>query len=410
MVGCTSPTETESATGDIKVQIPVRENDQPQLKVVTLHQIEDLRRVLGGHAIFYYAPKIEDSLVMGEVPHARFTKMSGDVFVPANRQSAEMAAIYYHLQNLSAFDAVLGLADLNVGPRKVAISTRILKSNMLVRDNSFYDQNSDAMIFVDFESMGFPLTLNSGVIAHEHFHSIFSKLVILPLVKAGRLSESLKVSSHRTVSKISNSSATLESEFTGLNEKELKRNFQNFILLKALNEGLADYWGWHYSKNEKFVSISIPGETGRSLEEPAYGFPSQKIRNEQIDSMFDLYLVAKDKDKDKDKEKALEEIQDWGGRYAYSLGNQYARFFRNLSKTIEGQDLDPASQNILPLRLIFMLNDLREKLLNNQTQQMIQPENVIESFCTKNSDLFKKDCRLPENLLQNNVTVLGEER
>ena len=404
MVGCTSPTETESATGDIKVQIPVRENDQPQLKVVTLHQIEDLRRVLGGHAIFYYAPKIEDSLVMGEVPHARFTKMSGDVFVPANRQSAEMAAIYYHLQNLSAFDAVLGLADLNVGPRKVAISTRILKSNMLVRDNSFYDQNSDAMIFVDFESMGFPLTLNSGVIAHEHFHSIFSKLVILPLVKAGRLSESLKVSSHRTVSKISNSSATLESEFTGLNEKELKRNFQNFILLKALNEGLADYWGWHYSKNEKFVSISIPGETGRSLEEPAYGFPSQKIRNEQMASMFDLYLMAKN------KEKALEEIQDWGGRYAYSLGNQYARFFRNLNKKIENQDLDPASQNILPLRLIFMLNDLREKLLNNQTQQMIQPENVIESFCAKNSDLFKKDCLLPENLLQNKAARLGEVR
>ncbi len=387
-VGCTRSTESEKATGDIKVQIPVRENDQPTLKIVTLRKMEDLRRVSGGIATFYYAPKIDGSLVIGEVPHARFIKTFDEVFIPVDSQSADMAAVYYHLQNLTDLDASLGLARFNEGPRKVALSTRILKSDDWVRNNSFYDQNSDAIIFVDFQSQALPLTLNSGVVAHEHFHSLFSKLVNLPLIKAGKVADSLKVSSAND---------------------ELRRDFEDFVLFKSLNEGLADYWGWVYSRDEKFVSASIPTEQSRSLEKPSQesveaSFRSPEDRQAELDSFFEPYLQSEN------KEKALETIQDIGGRYAYAMGNVYARFFRALNKTADGKDLDANAQMALTQQIIGLLEDLRESFLKNKNHSAIQPENVLELFRVKNPELIRVHCKEFERLINHKSTCTGRPK
>ncbi len=384
-LGCTRPTESEQATGDIKVQIPVRENDQPSLKVVTLRKMEDLKRVSGGIATFYYAPKIDGSTVIGELPHARFIKTFDDVFVPVDSQSADMAAIYYHLQNLTALDASLGLARFNEGPRKVALSTRILKSDEWVRNNSFYDQNSDAIIFVDFQSQALPLTLNPGVVAHEHFHSLFSKLVVLPLIKSGEISESLKA-------------------FSATNK--LRRDYEDFVLFKSLNEGLADYWGWVYSRDEKFVSASIPAEQSRSLEKPSQESGEASFRTPEdlqadLDSFFEPYLSSEN------KEKALETIQDIGGRYAYAMGNVYARFFRGLNKTPDGKDLDANAQAALNQQIIGMLEDLREIFLKNKNHNAIRPENVMELFRAKNPELIRVHCKEFERLINHKSTCAG---
>ncbi len=387
-LGCTHATESEQATGDIKVQIPVRENDQPALKVVTLRKMEDLKRVSGGIATFYYAPKIDGTTVIGEVPHARFIKTYDDVFIPVDSQSADMAAIYYHLQNLTALDASLGLGRFNEGPRKVALSTRILKSDDWVRNNSFYDQNSDAIIFVDFQSQALPLTLNPGVVAHEHFHSLFSKLVVLPLIKAGKVSESLKVSS---------------------TDDELRRDYEDFVLFKSLNEGLADYWGWVYSRDEKFVSASIPAEQNRSLEKPSQesveaAFRSPQDRQAELDSFFEPYLHSDN------KEKALDTIQDIGGRYAYAMGNVYARFFRGLNKTADGKDLDANAQTALVQQMIGLLQDLRENILKNKNHTALQPENVMELFRSKNPELIRVHCKEYERLINHKSTCTGESK
>ena len=345
--------------------------------------------------------------MIGEVPHARFIKTVDDIFIPADSQSAEMAAIYYHLQSLTSFDETLGLGRFNIGPRKVSISTRILKSDDLVRNNSFYDQNSDAMIFVDFQSPALPLTLNSGVIAHEHFHSLFSKLVLWPLIKAGKVSETLKVSSHDPAAFAKLLGAPdLAIEFKSSNDNQLRRDFEDFILFKALNEGLADYWGWLYSKDEKFVSTSIPGELNRSLEKPNQGskeaaFPDSETRQSDFDTFFEIYRSSEN------KEKALENIQDFGGRYAYMMGNVYARFFRNLNKMADGKDEDSMAQIAFAEKIISLLEDLRETLLTEKNHEALQPEKVMELFRSKNSEVIRNHCKDFERVINHKTSCTG---
>ena len=224
--------------------------------------------------------------------------------------------------------------------------------------------------------------------AHEHFHSLFSKLVVLPLIKAGKVSESLKVSSA---------------------DDELRRDYEDFVLLKSLNEGLADYWGWVYSRDEKFVSASIPAEQNRSLEKPSQesveaAFRSPQDRQSELDSFFEPYLHSDN------KEKALDTIQDIGGRYAYAMGNIYARFFRGLNKTADGKDLDANAQIALVQQMIGLLQDLRENLLKNKNHTALQPENVMELFRSKNPELIRVHCKEYERLINHKSTCTGESK
>jgi hypothetical protein len=403
MMGCGLKTESENATGSIQVQIPVREQNEPRLKVVTLNGIQDLHRVSGEFATFYYAPKIEENSVNGEVPRARFIKTVDGIFVPADSLSAEMAAVYFHLQNMAAYDTSVGLAGVNQWPRRVSLSTRIKKNDDWVRNNSFYDQKSDTIIFVDFEAQTLPLTLNSGVVAHEHFHSIFSKLVLLPLIKSGKITETLKVPTSLKAAFSALIGAPDFSAEPSASNDELRASLHDFVLFKALNEGLADYWGWIYSKDENFVSASIPGETTRGLQNPPSLFPDRGLRDQEIDSMVSIYNSAED------KPRMLEEIQDAGGRYAYRLGNEYARFFRGLMKD-SGDDLSVEHQNQFVVRVLKMLQGLRENMLNSSSKDFIEPEKIIAEFGQENPSVLKSSCSKFELATGNSYGCDGAER
>ena len=175
-------------------------------------------------------------------------------------------------------------------------------------------------------------------------------------------------------------------------------------MFKSLNEGLADYWGWVYSKDEKFVSVSIPSEKNRSLQDPSYGFPSSEQRQQQIDSLFEAYISSQD------KERALETIQDVGARYAYSLGNQYARFFRSLTTTAEGRNLEAPLQVEFVKKIVSLLNDIRESMLKNKSRDAIQPENIIENFRNKNPEIFKNNCSQFQSVTKKDLSCAGRDQ
>lgn len=367
--GCGLATETQKASGDVRVQIPNLHQGKPTLEIVTLQRITDLRRMLGSYAIFYYAPKITSEGLVGESVQTRFAKTQDGIFIPTDFQSGQVAALYFHVQRLTQFDRRLGLADLQSGPRQVAISTRIRDDNQdWVRDRAYYDHKSDALIFVDSGTPDLPLTINPGVVAHEHFHSIFSKLVLKPLAALGKVDPEFKIRLKAMESE--------DAEASRQQIKELTAELLEFYLFRALNEGLADYWGYLYSGDEHFVERSLPAQKERNLEmKVAAGFtrgPSQM--KTQIENLLNSHKLDED---------FIERMQDVLTGYSYDLGSQYARFFKGLGTT-EGSEA-------MATALIKSLQDLKTAFV--VSRKAIEPAEFLKIYQKSNPDISKKTCQ-----------------
>lgn len=368
--GCGWTTETQDSESNVRVQIPHYQAGQAELKTVTLYGIEDLSTVSGRHAIFYYAPKIEGSHIIGVRARAKFIKNPDGVFIPTDSQSAEMASIYYHLQNLSLMDRQLGFEGLNAGPRRVALSTRILNSNEWLQDSAFYDFKSDAFIFVDFSSSALPLTINPGVIAHEYFHSIFSKLVLGPLLAKGLTKES-----------------PLGDE-NAPSYEVLEKHLMDYVFLKGLNEGLADFWGWVYVQDEDFVAKSLPAHHHRSLR-PA--LKNTLVKPEYVSERIkELSRREKTFSSESVRRLQMDIAQD-----AYVIGTMYAKFFRRLMKDELGQDLTGTRRTeFLHKLVLFLVQIQKDTKTSEDIQKNFYPMGFIEKFKTAHPALEKTHCRI----------------
>ncbi len=372
--GCGAPNETGKSTEDVRVQIPVYTKKGPRLEVVTLSGIGDLRSVSGRYAIFYYSPKIIGTHVFGEKPRARFTKTALGVFIPQDRTSAEMATIYYHHQKLAEFDRSVGLGNLNKGPRKIAISTRINHEGKWVHNRAYYDLNADAMLFVDFTLQDLPLTLNAGVIGHEHFHSLFGKLFLKPLIALGKYKNDFD----RPAASTSGKEEAQDSGASKVFQKTLYRH----LLLRALNEGLADFWGWAYADDEEFVPRSLPELPERSLKPSVVnGFASAPA----LQSYIELLSSS---------DNSPEVMYEGVNHMAYILGSQYARFFRKLMTDKEGKDLSAGQKTEFLKSIIALLNSLSEQTRNLEDyNSVVEPMAVIKKFKDLNPEAARIHCK-----------------
>jgi hypothetical protein len=374
--GCGFKTESQDVGSDIRVQIPVVKNAQPSFEVVTLKGVNDFSSLSGRHAIFYYAPKIDGHDVEGSRPKARFMKSADGVFIPTDSQSAEMASIYYHLQNLAAFNEQVGIGELN-RPLKVALSTRIQRGSDWIHDSAFYDNNADTMIFVDFSLQVLPLTINPGVIAHEYFHSIFSKILLTPLIQKGFISEDFNVKTTRPPDD------TEDSE-RGSKDKELKSFLTEYLYFKALNEGLADFWGWAYSGDENFVARSLPDQVQRNLKSSV----RQKISD--LDFSFGVEaIMRKYHGSGGDIHRMQDEISD----ISYGLGTQYARFFRHLVTDSEGRELTGQAKIDQIKTVVGLIKELQRQYVLEKSKDTLVPERVIERYRQINPEIAKSHCQ-----------------
>jgi hypothetical protein len=266
---CSKDPEASRVSGDVRVRLPWAD-DQGEMKldVVSLSGLEDLTQVRGHYASFVFAPKIMEDRLSGDSPRARFLRTNDGIYVPTDEISQQMAVIYAHLERLSGLDTKAGIGNLLSWPRKVGVSVRIRDADGIMTDNSFYDGGSDSILMVPTKNGALPLAANPGVLAHEHFHALFYRLVQMPLVAEGKLQKSISGSSHSDVelmahfmeraaeTKPGSDEAVLPQKDDGKSEMQLYHT----ILMKAVNEGLADVWGWIYSGNPDFLGTSLPAE------------------------------------------------------------------------------------------------------------------------------------------------------
>ncbi len=301
---CQPQTPVSDANGNLKVMIPVvaqnLSNDSSQLETVTLKNISSLKDVSGSYVQFYYAPGGEAGALTGSAPQSRFIRTSKDVYVPSDSITQQMFSLYYHIQNLNDFNAEISPELKQTQPFQIGLNTQVSGNATTGSNNAFFDGESKALLFVPYTLNNIPISVNSGIIAHEFFHSIFFKHVL------------------------SEFNIRQESIMQASSDKKLasKVFYFNQTYIRGLNEGIADFWGWLYTNNTNYISISLPKFGDDRKLELADNLVGQI---ETAGDIEDRVIEAQD---------LSNNPTEYLSSYIYHVGTPHARFLKALTQKI----------------------------------------------------------------------------
>ena len=313
LAACSSDQELDRVSGRVRVRMPWTLSDmsfnssdpvivsnsseaakqkQISLQFIQISELKELKRVQGAFAEFLLYPQLSGKDLSGTLPEADFFKLEKDKYVAKNVLSLQMAFLYAQAERLKAFDQMLGI-NVNSGPRRIAI--------MDVEDrgeanNAFYHGETDTLFYLPFSGSNMATLFNSGIYAHEHFHSLFYKLVHQPLIEAKVLPKNMNPNLHgsgfrdqlhgRSALPAAALGAVAQDSADVTVLSTLSVNQQNYakLLIQGVNEGIADFWGWVYTGNPDFIALSLPSEQeARSLNSTSklsdafYRFPPRCV-------------------------------------------------------------------------------------------------------------------------------------
>ncbi len=377
--GCSKRTTVDEASGTVAVQIPVQESENSyRLKNVELFGIKNLKEVSGQFAKFFYAPGLNATQLTGNSPVAHFIK-SGSFFIPTDIISTQMATIYYHMQNMAAFDQSVGAMNVNQWPRSVGLETQVLKQDdRLEKNNAFYDGLTDSMMFVPFTQSELPISFNAGIIAHEHFHSLFFKLVIKKAVSENKIA---LIASH-SEPVIIDPKKTQRPPMS-VSEKKKAALFNEFYL-RGLNEGLADFWGWLYTNDVDFMKWSLPAflkARTLTLDKDSVG---EYITQQSIDSAVDDML----------RQSADPHV----ARYDYyQIGTPHARFLKAWTQLYADENNIELGEAKLVVGKVIVnyLQNLEKTILSLEENEILKVDNLFSYFAglqKENKNFSSKSC------------------
>lgn len=394
---CSALKDTPDPKGDLTVQTPISENVsgtiQYRLQNVVLKNVSSLREVNGKYATFYYAPGIQNGRLSGFSPIAFFMKMASNVFVPKDDNSIQMATIYYHMQNLIQFAQNLKAMDINSAAFPVGLSTRVKQDTTLQANNAFFDGRSQAMLFVPYTANEMPIAVNAGIVAHEFFHSIFYRYVFAKMSSAPTAGQNI---SHDTVhveegwrSAIVGEYATDPISSTVKTDQEL----YNETYLRGINEGMADFWAWAYTKDPDFLKWSLSSyAANRTLQKQAT--PTYLAQSDIMRAVQEAQFEADN------PSLAL-------SGYIYNIGTPYARFLKEVVETKaknESKSLDDAKSEVC-LSLVSFIDKLGTSAANVSGTATLPIDDLFMYFSDTTQGAVSQDqCNLAINYLNSAAT------
>lgn len=358
---CAKKSDTAEAQGDVLVKIGVQSSSEEyNLKVVQLKGIEKLNEVSGAFARFFYSPGSTGTQLTGAAPRAQFIHTQ-NFFVPSDYLSMQMTAIYFHLQSLALFDKSIGADGINQWPRSVGLETQIADgSSGSQKNNAFYNGQTDSMMFVPYTDTHLPIAVNAGIIAHEHFHSLFFKLVMRSAFDAHKISTPVASVHGDEIQSVNDPRGARP--LGGLTDQE-KVQVYNETILRGMNEGFADFWGWVYTNDPEFMRWSLPefqADRTLTLSESRVGLYETKEKiTKKIEDAFQY----------SENPKAVLV------NYSYQVGTPYARFLKQLSvlqATAKNMDLED-SKKIVAQVIFNYIKDLGEQMKTLRDDETIDP-------------------------------------
>lgn len=354
---CAPDTHSDEPAGTMRVLTPMPDSSgQYVLKFFELQEMSDIRTLAGKYVQFFMSPQVVNREIRGTSPQSRFIRNSAGQFIPGNEMTQQLVTVYAHMQQLALLDKELGAEGVNTLPRKVGVATRVKEGS---KNNAYYDGASDAMFLVPYNQAGLPIPINAGIIAHEHFHSLFYKLSIADSSKQVSIHDSENFFDMAGVEENSRRRKPFYPFPFGFESDELEsgdlRQYYNLVITRSLNEGLADFWGWMYSGNPDFIAQSLPREGAiRSLKVDekvtAFTLPSQ----EQIERSLKLK-----------GSRSSDALEDYAIGYSYSLAPRFSQVMKRLT------DIYAKENHVAPLQarkdiakvLIKVLPLMRKDLL-----------------------------------------------
>lgn len=381
MTACQPGRLSDNGKGPFKVKIADYSPEQGyHLKVQEITTLESIHTAQGTAANFMVQPRFTNGNINGRPMKLQVVKSSEGVYVAQNADTLQALTLYSHFERLKKLDEKLGVAKLNPGPRKVIVQALFQKAQAGEDiDNAFYSANLDAILFSKFTSQALPLMANGGVVAHEHFHSIFQKTMSegtpLPLsLKAAHLSYSPH-DDHEM--------STADSEDIEVTDPEAELNDRqryDVVLLRAFNEGLADVWGWAYSGDPDFVGRSVPKFKGeRSLAKDLVEFTSGDIIRGEM-------------------ERLNKESYNF---ISYRIGTEIARFAREALEHSLGKDATSEQKMKAVIEFLPKLKSFVQGLKSDQYWEpseamtlFVKSLNVTqESTCASLSEKYSDETR-----------------
>lgn len=397
VVGCgesLKPADYGVGSATVLAYMP-QDQGEYSLQKFELIGISDIRKVAGRFVNFFISPKISKQdgkeKMVGLSPRAQFIRNAAGEYIASDNLTIEMFSIYAHMQKLAALDEELGAAGVNKWPRDIGVAVR---DDAGMVNNAQYYGPADVMYFVRYTKSELPIQVNAGVLAHEHFHSLFYKLVPGPKAALqsahNRVTDKTETAPKPTILdgrtldsgvKFKIELAPAESERDMETDREMRE-----VYYGALNEGFADFWGWMYTGDPDFIALSLPEQKEvRTLNTSGRG----------EDTLVALENVYGQLNNVKENLKSHEELSDeqiknyyaqYRLGYKYAIGSRYSRLLKQLAglakterKMTEMESRKFIAKSLLKILPLIKLAD-------------IGPESVVKSLAEAMPDLKESEC------------------
>jgi len=341
----------------VQVKLPWYSEGRYQIQVINLFTVHNMTELQGLAAKFYLSPSIQNGKLVGITPRIKTLKTKSGVYVPTDVFSTELLSLYAHFEKLQDMDLQFGIDQIiSDWPRQqqVAVRAEVIGENKKKTiDNALYSSEIDSFLFVPYTLDHLPLSVNAGVIAHEYFHSLFHKLVLLPAGE--RIANNGKVGSHDT-KELKKLVGLINTKSTGgevLTDEEL----YHALLFRAINEAFADVWGWLYSGDFQFVKRSAPEFEWRDLNQnDKQFFTKEHVKN-------NAYIFLKD------------------DKIAYDIGQMYTRrIYSATQKAIASKvvENEAAAKKLVGAAVLKMLSHLQTEFVQTSSEELLDPARPLE--------------------------------
>lgn len=369
-IGCALKDADDTPRSDIYVQVPIYKQDQYQLGVVKLNTIENFRFLKGSAVQFLTETDVslnknQKKKLHGQNPQIQYIRRSDGVFVPTDFISLQLVTLYAAFEKLKTVDEQLGLGGVLKWPRQAAVQAMVLEDKSAdteknlamdmkkvtpssLEDTALFSSELDAYIFVPYTLDGLPLMVNQGVVAHEHFHALFDKLFI------EKNQVQLKANKEKTVK----AQRVQPGLITG-----------EELMIRAMNEGLADFWS--------YLIVGDPLFVGRSLEShsAARDLNAKMLENIPSDGDMDLIFMHAE---DRNEQLSI----------AYYYGSQFAKHFKKYMDLLQEDLADSKESDFNKKAQKAIADTISEYALKGS----YSPTRMILEIAQKMPKLSEKSC------------------
>ena len=356
-------------------QIPFLNADGSySVQKVEIKTFDQPAHLKGSLAEILVSPSEDSNSLVADTGVGRFTEATDGTLIPSDFTTLQATAIYAHVERLKTIDSMIGIESSFMWPAKIGIGVNYTEGGRLKKNNAYYIGDLNAFLLVPYTSTNMPITLNGGILAHEHFHQIFQLLVMNKLrIRSSRNGVHVCAMSDDIQAQPQPNSDSFKEERQKL-RRSIGHEKYNLFLLRGLNEGLADFWGWLYTGDANFIEHSMVtlGQY-RSLSNPI-------MILQDVDDLVRTLTFAE----------RTPEILDGA---VYDLGMRYARFLKQIAETRVSADksLDAARAEVAQA-LVRVLRKFGDEVNVRASMEFIDPDFIAQGIFAELNNVSSSSC------------------